>query len=203
MKNIIDFSFAFFGLILLSPIFILVGILIYFKVGSPIIFAQNRPGLRGKIFKMYKFRSMSNATDADGNLLPDDQRLTSFGKTLRATSLDELPALWNVLKGDISIIGPRPLLVEYLPLYSKEQARRHDVKPGISGWAQVNGRNAIGWDEKFKFDVWYVDNQSLMLDIKIFFMTFKKVFVKEGIAHDGDVTMPSFKGAESKSGKIK
>jgi len=172
-------------------------LLIRVRMGSPVIFGQVRPGLRGKPFRMIKFRTMLDAVDAQGNPLPDDQRLTRLGSFLRSTSLDELPELWNVLKGDMSLVGPRPLLMEYLPLYSPEQARRHDVRPGVTGWAQVNGRNALSWDEKFKLDVWYVDNQSLWLDIKILFMTVKKVLVREGISAEGEVTMSKFTGPGS------
>ncbi|EGV37386.1 pilin glycosylation protein PglB [Neisseria weaveri LMG 5135] len=164
------------------------------NLGSPVFFTQIRPGLNGKPFKMYKFRSMRDAVDADGNPLPDSERLTPFGKKLRASSLDELPELWNVLKGDMSLVGPRPLLMSYLPLYNDFQRRRNEVKPGITGWAQVNGRNAISWDKKFELDVWYVDNLSFWLDIKILFLTIKKVFIKEGISAEGEATMPFFTG---------
>ncbi len=168
--------------------------MVYFAFGRPIFFRQVRPGLNGKPFIMYKFRTMTNERDGDGNLLPDDRRLTSFGRFLRSTSLDELPELINVLKGEMSLVGPRPLLMEYLPLYSTEQFRRHEVKPGITGWAQVNGRNAISWEDKFKFDVWYVDNQSFWLDIKILWMTLVKVFKREGISQAGQATMEKFEG---------
>lgn len=166
------------------------------KLGSPVLFAQERPGLHGQSFKMVKFRTMTDKRDADGHLLPDEERLTAFGRWLRSTSLDELPELLNVFKGEMSLVGPRPLLVEYLPLYSPEQARRHDVRPGITGWAQVNGRNAISWEDKFKLDVWYVENQSLWLDIKILWLTVKKVLVREGISAAGDATMPKFTGSK-------
>lgn len=159
---------------ILLPVILLVAVLIRIKLGSPILFTQNRPGLHGKVFKMMKFRSMLDAKDKHGNLLPDNERMTKFGAFLRSTSLDELPGLFNVIKGDMSLVGPRPLLVQYLPLYNSEQAKRHNVRPGITGWAQVNGRNAIGWDEKFKFDVWYVENQSFLLDMKILLLTVKK-----------------------------
>jgi lipopolysaccharide/colanic/teichoic acid biosynthesis glycosyltransferase len=185
-------------LVLLSPAIILVALFIRKNLGSPVIFKQHRPGLHGKPFNMIKFRSMKDAFDANGNSLPDIQRLTPFGQKLRATSLDELPGLISVLKGDMSLVGPRPLLVQYLPLYNKEQARRHNIRPGITGWAQVNGRNAISWDDKFKLDVWYVDNQSFWLDIKILFLTVKKVFVREGISADGEVTMSHFMGSDDK-----
>ena len=197
MKRLFDFIIALSALLTLLPLIIVVTILIRFKLGSPILFTQNRPGLHGNIFKMMKFRTMLDAKDKQGNLLPDDQRMTKFGSFLRSTSLDELPGLFNVLKGDMSLVGPRPLLVQYLPLYSTEQARRHNVRPGITGWAQVNGRNAISWDQKFKFDVWYVDNQSFFLDLKILFLTVKKVFVREGISADGHVTIEPFKGSNN------
>ena len=192
MKRVFDFLVALFALLTLLPVIIVVAVLIRFKLGSPILFTQDRPGLNGRIFKMMKFRSMLDAKDKQGNLLPDNERMTKFGAFLRSTSLDELPGLFNVLKGDMSLVGPRPLLVQYLPLYSSEQARRHNVRPGITGWAQVNGRNAISWDQKFKLDVWYVDNQSLLLDFKILLLTVKKVFVREGISADGHVTTVSY-----------
>lgn len=194
IKRFFDFLIALTTLIILSPVIIITAILISFKLGSPILFTQDRPGLNGKIFKMMKFRSMLDAFDSNGNLLPDEERMTKFGALLRSTSLDELPGLINVLKGDMSLVGPRPLLVEYLPLYNEEQAKRHNVRPGITGWAQVNGRNAISWEDKFKLDVWYVQNQSLLLDLKILLLTVKKVFVREGISADGEVTMTRFKG---------
>jgi lipopolysaccharide/colanic/teichoic acid biosynthesis glycosyltransferase len=182
-------------LIFLSPIILLLVVLVRIKIGSPVLFSQERPGLMGKPFKMIKFRSMTNACDSYGNLLPDAERLTRFGKFLRASSLDELPGLWNVLKGDMSLVGPRPLLMEYLPLYSPEQYRRHEVRPGLTGWAQVNGRNALSWEEKFTLDAWYVDNHSFWLDIKILFLTVKKVLGRDGISADGHVTMEKFKGS--------
>jgi lipopolysaccharide/colanic/teichoic acid biosynthesis glycosyltransferase len=181
------------ALLLFIPLLILI-VLVRRKLGAPVFFSQTRPGLNGRSFKMYKLRSMTNARDASGALLPDAQRLTSFGAKLRSTSLDELPGLWNVLKGDMSLVGPRPLLVEYLPLYDAEQSRRHDVRPGITGWAQVNGRNAISWEDKFKLDVWYVDNQSFWLDIKILWLTVRKVLVRDGISADGEATMSKFIG---------
>lgn len=195
MKKITDVIVSFFVLLLLSPLMLVVAFLIGLNLGRPVLFKQIRPGLNGKPFNMLKFRSMLDATDKDGNPLPDEQRLTRFGRILRSTSLDELPGLINVLKGDMSLVGPRPLLMEYLPLYSAEQARRHEVRPGITGWAQVNGRNAISWEDKFKLDVWYVDNQSLWLDFKILLLTVKKVFVREGISADGHVTIEPFKGS--------
>ncbi|MBQ4860878.1 sugar transferase [Pseudoalteromonas sp. MMG013] len=194
MKRLFDFFCSAFGLMVLLPVILLVAILIRLKLGGPILFTQSRPGLNGKIFKMMKFRTMLDTQDKDGNLLPDEQRMTPFGALLRATSLDELPGLLNVLKGDMSLVGPRPLLVQYLPLYSEEQVRRHNVRPGITGWAQVNGRNAISWEEKFKYDVWYVDNQSFGLDIKILFLTVKKVLLRDGITGHGEVTTKFFEG---------
>lgn len=194
LKRIFDFLVALTVLTTLFPLFLLTYLLVTIKLGSPAIFKQTRPGLKGKLFNMYKFRSMTNETDANGELLPDEQRLTPFGKTLRSSSLDELPGLWSVLKGDMSLIGPRPLLVEYLSLYSPQQARRHDVKPGITGWAQVNGRNAISWQEKFELDVWYVENQTFWLDIKILFLTIKKVLVRADINAQGEATMTKFTG---------
>ena len=170
--------------------------MVRFKFGSPVLFKQPRPGLNEKVFNMIKFRSMTMENDASGIMLSDSDRLTRFGEFLRSTSLDELPSLWAVLKGEMSLVGPRPLLVEYLPLYSKKQSRRHEVKPGITGWAQVNGRNAISWDEKFDLDVWYVDNQSIWLDIKILFLTVKKVIMRDGISAKDDATMPPFKGTK-------
>lgn len=194
IKRFFDFLIALTALVILSPVILITAVLIRFKLGSPILFTQDRPGLNGNVFKMMKFRSMLDAQDANGNPLPDEQRMTTFGALLRSTSLDELPGLINVLKGDMSLVGPRPLLVEYLPLYNQEQAKRHNVRPGITGWAQVNGRNAISWEDKFKLDVWYVENQSLLLDVKILFLTVKKVFVREGISADGVVTMTRFEG---------
>lgn len=196
IKRFFDFLIALTALVMLSPVIIITAILIRFKLGSPILFTQDRPGLNGNVFKMMKFRSMLDALDDNGNPLPDEQRMTTFGALLRSTSLDELPGLINVLKGDMSLVGPRPLLVEYLPLYNQEQAKRHNVRPGITGWAQVNGRNAISWEDKFKLDVWYVENQSLLLDLKILLLTVKKVFVREGIASDGHVTIEKFKGSD-------
>lgn len=194
VKRIFDFTASLCGLILLSPILIVVALLIRLNLGSPIFFTQDRVGKNNKVFKMIKFRSMKDGVDKDGNLLPDEMRLTKFGKMLRSTSLDELPELINVLKGDMSLIGPRPLLVDYLPLYNEDQIRRHNVLPGLTGWAQINGRNSLSWNEKFNLDVWYVDNWSLTLDIKIFFLTIYKVFKREGISQDGNVTMERFNG---------
>ena len=196
MKRVFDFLVAFSVLVVLLPLIVLVAIFIRVKLGSPILFTQNRPGYHGKIFKMLKFRSMLDGKDTHGKLLPDNERMTKFGAFLRATSLDELPGLINVIKGDMSLVGPRPLLVQYLPLYNSEQATRHNVRPGITGWAQVNGRNAISWDEKFKLDVWYVKNQSFWLDVKILLLTVKKVFVREGISAEGHVTIEPFTGSK-------
>lgn len=190
-----DFILSLIGLIVLSPVMLSIAILIKVKLGSPVFFTQNRPGLNNKIFKMYKFRTMTNERDEKGQLLPDEVRLTKFGKYLRSTSLDELPELINIIKGDMSIIGPRPLLVQYLPLYNEHQKRRHEVRPGLSGLAQVNGRNAINWEEKFDLDVEYVDNVSFLLDWKIIFLTLKKVSVREGISSETSVTMEPFKGS--------
>ncbi len=195
IKRFFDIIISAIVLFLLSPILFIVSRKVAKNLGSPVLFRQKRPGLNGKVFEMQKFRSMRDALDSQGNALPDSERLTPFGEKLRSSSLDELPGLWNVLKGDMSLVGPRPLLVEYLPLYNQGQAKRHNVRPGITGWAQVNGRNAISWEEKFKLDVWYVENQSFWLDIKILFLTVKKVFVKEGISADGHVTIEPFKGS--------
>ncbi|EKO3369874.1 sugar transferase [Vibrio fluvialis] len=194
MKRFFDFLISLTALILLSPIIAIVAWKIRKNLGSPVLFRQVRPGLDGQPFEMIKFRTMKDAVDARGQPLPDSERMTSFGDKLRNSSLDELPELWNVLKGEMSLVGPRPLLMQYLPLYNSEQRRRHEVRPGVTGWAQVNGRNAISWEDKFKLDVWYVDNRSLRLDIKILFLTVKKVVVKEGISADGHATMPEFKG---------
>ncbi len=193
-KRALDFIAAGAALILLSPVMLVLAVLIRLRLGSPVLFVQQRPGLHGKPFLMYKFRTMTDARDAQGNLLPDDQRLTAFGKFLRSTSLDELPELINVLKGEMSLVGPRPLLMEYLALYTPEQARRHEVRPGITGWAQINGRNAVGWSEKFRLDVYYVDNISLMLDLKILLVTLRKVVRRDGISAKQHVTMPRYMG---------
>ena len=196
MKRVFDIFLAALALLMFSiPILLLIW-QIRSKLGSPAFFRQMRPGQNGKPFQMVKFRSMTDARGSDGQLLPDADRLTPFGRFLRASSLDELPGLWNVLKGDMSLVGPRPLLMEYLPLYSPEQARRHNVQPGITGWAQVNGRNALSWDDKFKLDVWYVDNRSLWLDIKILWLTVRKVLVREGISAAGEATMSKFTGSQ-------
>ena len=194
IKRIFEFTIALLALFMLLPIFLTISILVLLKMGTPIFFIQPRPGLNGKTFKMYKFRTMTNKCDKNGNLLEDKDRLLKFGSFLRSTSLDELPTLWNVLCGNMSLVGPRPLLIEYLPLYSKNQARRHEVRPGITGWAQVNGRNAISWNEKFELDTWYVENQSFVLDMKIILLTLKKVIKRDGISHNNHVTMEKFKG---------
>lgn len=198
VKRICDLLIAFTALVVLAPILVCLAVLVRTKLGSPILFIQRRPGRYGTFFLMYKFRTMTDARDENGNLLPDNQRLTKFGQFLRSTSLDELPELFNVLKGDMSLVGPRPLLMEYLERYTPEQARRHEVRPGITGWAQINGRNALSWEEKFKLDVWYVDNWSLWLDIKILFLTVVKTLRREGISAAGEATMPRFMG----SGKL-
>jgi len=193
-KSLFDFIFSMLGLIILSPIFIFVTIGLYFANQGKPFFLQTRPGKNGKLFKIIKFKTMNDKKDLAGNLLPDEHRLTKIGKFVRKTSLDEIPQLLNVIKGDMSLIGPRPLLPEYLPLYSETQNRRHEVKPGITGWAQVNGRNAISWEQKFEYDVWYVDNVSIILDFKILFMTIKKVFISEGINANNSMTTEAFKG---------
>lgn len=195
MKFLFDKFCALTGLLLLCPLLLILSCMVRLLLGSPILFRQLRPGIHGKPFVMIKFRTMTDKLDSSGNLLPDYQRLTPLGKFLRSSSFDELPELFNVLKGDMSLVGPRPLLMEYLPLYSLEQARRHEVKPGITGWAQVNGRNAITWEEKFRLDVWYVDNQSFLLDLRILWMTVRKVFKREGISQDGQATMEKFAGS--------
>ncbi len=194
IKRLLDIIIASIALILLSPLYFYVAHKVKKNLGSPVLFRQVRPGLHGKPFEMIKFRSMKDAVDAQGNPLPDSERLTSFGKMLRSSSLDEMPELWNVIKGDMSIVGPRPLLMEYLPLYNQEQAKRHLVRPGMTGHAQVNGRNAITWEEKFKLDTWYVENQSIWLDFKIMFKTVHKVLAKDDISAEGDATMPKFTG---------
>lgn len=199
MKRLFDFSCSLAGLIILSPLLLLAALLIRMKLGSPVLFRQMRPGLYGRPFFVYKFRTMTDERDENGNLLPDEERITPLGQMLRKFSIDELPQLFNVVKGDLSLVGPRPLLMEYLELYSPEQERRHEVRPGITGWAQVNGRNTISWEEKFKLDVWYVNHQSFFLDIKIIFLTVYKVFKREGISQQGHVTIEKFSG--HKAGK--
>jgi lipopolysaccharide/colanic/teichoic acid biosynthesis glycosyltransferase len=198
LKRLFDIVVASIILLVFFPVFVFLAILIKIKLGSPVLFCQTRPGLNGIPFKIFKFRTMRDVADSDGKLLSDKSRLTPFGQMLRATSLDEQPELWNVLKGEMSLVGPRPLLMEYLPLYNKEQNCRHEVRPGITGWAQINGRNAISWEEKFKLDIWYVENQSFWLDLKILFKTASKVFIREGISAEEDVTMPRFTGSPKK-----
>ena len=196
IKRIIDLVLSGIALLVLSPVYLILAILVRIKLGSPVLFSQERPGKNEKVFCMYKFRSMTDARDADGNLLPDEERMTRFGAALRATSLDELPELWNIFKGDMSIVGPRPLLVRYLPRYNERQRRRHDVRPGLTGWAQVNGRNAISWEHKFEYDVEYVEKESFLFDVKILFMTVGKVLHRSGITSEGNITMEEFMGDE-------
>lgn len=197
LKRVFDVVVSAIALLFLCPVIAIVAWQINLKMGSPVLFRQVRPGLNGIAFEMVKFRTMKDALDAQSNPLPDSERLTPFGQFLRSSSLDELPELWNVLKGDMSLVGPRPLLMEYLPLYNPEQYRRHDARPGVTGWAQINGRNTLSWNEKFKLDVWYVDNQSFWLDIKILFLTVQKVLLRDGISAEGEVTTARFKGNES------
>ena len=197
MKRLFDFVVALAVGLMLMPLLGLIALMVRIKLGTPVCFTQVRPGLLGQQFKMIKFRTMTNQLGINGELMPDAMRLTKFGKFLRSSSLDELPELWNVLKGEMSLVGPRPLLMEYLPLYTKEQSRRHEVRPGITGWAQVNGRNAISWEDKFRLDVWYVDHYSFWLDLKILWLTIRKVLVRDGISAQGDVTMPKFKGTQT------
>ncbi len=201
VKRFLDFTLALIGLIAAAPLLILIGLLIRITMGRPVLCVQERPGLQGKPFLMYKFRTMVNLVDDSGQPLPDEQRITPLGRFLRATSLDELPELWNVVRGEMSLVGPRPLLMEYLERYTPEQFRRHEVRPGITGWAQVNGRNAISWEKKFQYDVWYVDNYSLWLDLKILLLTILKVFKREGISADGHATMPQFNPGETSARK--
>ena len=197
MKRLFDIVCAGLGMVVLSPLILVIAVLVRVNMGSPVLFRQARPGVNGVPFEMIKFRTMLDAYDKNGDPLPNAERLTAFGKFLRSTSLDELPELWNVLKGDMSLVGPRPLLMDYLPLYSTEQFRRHEVRPGVTGWAQVNGRNAISWEEKFKLDVWYVDNRTFTLDLKILFLTVKKVFKRDGINATADTTMTRFTGNDT------
>lgn len=197
MKRLFDFISALVAVMILWPVMLVVAILIFVTMGLPIVFCQQRPGLNGRPFNIYKFRTMTLSRDENGELLPDELRLNKLGRILRSLSLDELPQLFNVLKGDLSIVGPRPLLMEYLPLYSNRQMRRHDVKPGITGWAQVNGRNALSWHEKFELDVWYVENQSILLDLKIILLTIQKVFKREGVNQSGQATMSKFTGNDN------
>ncbi len=201
IKRITEILVSSIALVVFAPVMLIVGLIILREMGSPVIFVQQRPGLNKKPFYMYKFRTMKDAIGPNGQPLPDADRLTKFGMFLRASSIDELPELWNVLKGDMSLVGPRPLLMEYLELYSKEQARRHEVKPGVTGWAQINGRNAIGWEEKFSLDVWYVDNHSLLLDLQILWKTVKKVGMRDNISADGEATMSKFTGRNSSESK--
>lgn len=195
-KRLFDICISLVAIILLSPLLIATGLVARAKLGTQIFFRQQRPGLHGQPFEMVKFRTMTDSRDSEGNLLPDGERLIAYGRFLRSTSIDELPELWNVLKGDMSLVGPRPLLMDYVPLYSAEQRRRHDVRPGITGWAQINGRNAISWDEKFMLDIWYVDNRSLALDIKILWLTMQRVVVRQGVNAAGSSTMPKFTGSD-------
>lgn len=195
-KRLLDIIYSLGFILCFWWLYIIVAILVKKKLGSPVLFKQQRPGLNGKVFTMYKFRSMTDAKDKDGKLLSDEERLPRFGQLLRATSLDEIPEFFNILKGDMSLVGPRPLLVQYLERYNERQARRHEVKPGITGWAQVNGRNAISWEQKFEYDVEYVEKCSFLLDIEIIFMTIKKIFIKEGISQEGNVTMEEFRGSK-------
>lgn len=192
LKRTFDFIASLLGLIILSPVLFIVSGMVRIKLGSPVLFRQVRPGINGKPFKMMKFRTMTNEKDANGNLLPNEERMTQFGSFLRSASLDELPELINVLKGEMSLVGPRPLLMDYIPYFTKEQKRRHELKPGITGWAQVNGRNAIGWEKKLELDIWYVENRSLWLDLKILYTTVKKVIIRDGITHEGNMSMPRF-----------
>ena len=196
LKRAFDIAASTSVLVVLSPVLAITAYKVKKELGSPVLFRQTRPGLHGKPFEMIKFRTMKDATDKEGNALPDSERLTEFGKKLRASSLDELPELWNVLKGDMSLVGPRPLLMEYLPLYNAEQAKRHNVRPGVTGYAQVNGRNSLSWEDKFKLDTWYVEHQSLWLDMKILLKTVKKVIIKDGISAEGEATMTKFTGTK-------
>ena len=195
VKRFFDIMCSLFGLIILSPVILVLALMIRYKLGGPVLFRQQRPGIKGIPFQMIKFRTMREASDCNGRPLPDSERMTAFGSFLRSSSLVELPELWNVLKGEMSRVGPRPLLMQYLPLYTADQNRRHELKPGVTGWAQVNGRNSLNWDEKFKLDVWYVDNRSLWLDMKILFLTVRKVLIKEGISQDNNATMEAFTGS--------
>ena len=196
-KRVFDIAAASAGLLVLLPVFLAVAIAVRLRMGVPVLYKQERPGMGGRPFRMLKFRTMQDVRDAEGVPLPDSERITALGRLLRSTSLDELPELWNVLRGEMSLVGPRPLLMEYLPLYTPEQARRHEVRPGITGWAQVNGRNALSWEEKFKLDIWYVDNRSFWLDVKILWLTVWRVLRREGISADGEATMPRFSGNQS------
>jgi lipopolysaccharide/colanic/teichoic acid biosynthesis glycosyltransferase len=202
LKRAFDIVASTSALVVLSPVLAITAYKVKKELGSPVLFRQTRPGLHGKPFEMIKFRTMKDATDKEGNALPDSERLTDFGKKLRASSLDELPELWNVLKGDMSLVGPRPLLMEYLPLYNAEQAKRHNVRPGVTGYAQVNGRNSLSWEDKFKLDTWYVEHQSLWLDMKILLKTVKKVIIKDGISAEGEATMTKFTGTKFTGSRV-
>lgn len=199
LKRVLDLFVAALAIIVLSPLLAAIALLVFLKLGAPIFYRQKRPGLNGRPFELIKFRSMLEAYDEAGRPLPNDQRVTHFGQLLRSLSLDELPELWNILKGDMSLVGPRPLLIDYLPLYNERQLRRHEVKPGLTGWSQINGRNSISWEEKFELDIWYVENATFGLDLKIIFMTLLKVLRREGISHEGSVSMPRFRGSGSKN----
>ena len=202
LKRLFDLLVTLPALLLLAPVLALIALLVRLKLGAPVLFRQQRPGLHGEPFTLYKFRTMTGTRDAEGNLLPDAERLTSFGRFLRSSSLDELPELFNVLKGEMRLVGPRPLRMEYLPLYTPEQARRHDVRPGITGWAQVNGRNLLTWEEKFEMDVWYVDNYSFLLDLRILLMTVEQVLKRKGISAEAHATMPRFQGTSSSEDEL-
>lgn len=195
LKRAFDLTMAAVAILVLAPLLAVVALLVFLKLGGPVLYKQVRPGLHGKPFELFKFRSMIDAYDDEGEPLPNDQRITPFGQMLRSLSLDELPELWNIFKGDMSFVGPRPLLMDYLPLYNERQSRRHEVRPGLTGWSQINGRNSLSWEEKFEFDIWYVENASFGLDIKIILMTFLTVLRREGISHEGDVAMPRFRGS--------
>lgn len=195
VKRVFDLTLAVISMMILAPFFIVIALLVHVKLGRPVLYRQRRPGLHGKPFDLVKFRSMIDAFDEHGNPLPNEERITPFGQLLRSLSLDELPELWNIIKGDMSFVGPRPLLTDYLPLYNERQARRHEVRPGLTGWSQINGRNSISWEDKFELDIWYVENASFGLDTKILLLTFFKVLSREGISHEGDVAMPRFRGS--------
>lgn len=201
-KRLLDFILSLLALVVLSPVLLITALLVRVKLGSPVIFKQARPGKDEKIFHLYKFRSMTDRRDESGNLLPDEQRLTSFGRKLRSTSLDELPELFNILRGDMSIVGPRPLLVKYLPLYNEEQKHRHDVRPGLTGWAQVHGRNLLSWEDKFRYDVWYTRNICFLTDVRVVLLTVKCIFAREGISSETSVTTEEFRGSQEKVGAI-
>lgn len=199
LKRVLDLLVATLATVVLLPLLVVIALLVFLKLGAPVLYRQTRPGLHGEPFDLIKFRSMLEAYDEAGEPLPNEQRVTSFGQVLRSLSLDELPELWNILKGDMSLVGPRPLLTDYLPLYNERQFRRHDVKPGLTGWSQINGRNSISWEEKFELDIWYVENASFGLDLKILFLTVLKVLRREGISHEGNVSMPRFRGSSNEN----